>query len=231
MTPTRWTAVVFALFLALPLSRQVAGQHLSRGGTDPIVLFGHSHVENWKVKSLGGFRAINRGRGGDHTQDLLDRFDRDVLSDHPRAIVIWAFDNDVMDVPNPDKAAATEHAKENLLKLIEKAKAHSIQPILTTEVTILPAGFSQQIAGTFLWLIGKSSFEERVNSQIVQWNTWVREQVQRRHLLLVDFQRALADLSERRQPQYAMQDGIHLTKEAYDVITAHAESTLRANLR
>ena len=146
MTPTSWTALVFALFLALPLSRQAAGQPVSGGGTGVIVLFGHSHVENWNVKSLAGFRAINRGRGGDHTQDLLDRFDRDVLSDHPRAVVIWAFDNDVMDAPNRDKAAATELAKANLMKLIETSKAHAIEPVLTTEVTILPAGFSQQVA-------------------------------------------------------------------------------------
>jgi len=196
-----------------------------------IVLFGHSHVENWKVKSLAGFRAINRGQGGDHTQDLLDRFDRDVLPDHPRAVVIWAFDNDVMDAPNRDKAAAAERAKVNLTKLIETSKAHTIEPILTTEVTILPAGFSQQVADTFLWLVGKPSFEERVNSQIVEWNTWVRQQVQHRHLLLLDFQRAVADSSERRRPQYAVPDGIHLTKEAYDVITAQAEATLRTNLR
>ena len=231
MTLTSWTALVFALFLALRLSRQVAGQPVSGGGTDVIVLFGHSHVENWKVKSLAGFRAINRGQGGDHTQDLLDRFDRDVLPDHPRAVVIWAFDNDVMDAPNRDKAAAAERAKVNLTKLIETSKAHAIEPILTTEVTILPAGFSQQVADTFLWLVGKLSFEERVNSRIVEWNTWVREQVQHRHLLLLDFQRAVADSSERRRPQYAVPDGIHLTKEAYDVITAQAEAALRANLR
>ena len=231
MIQTGWTALTLALFLALPLSRQVAGQPVSGGGTDVIVLFGHSHVENWKVKSLAGFRAVNRGRGGDHTQDLLNRFERDVLSDHPRAVVIWAFDNDVIDAPNPDKAAATEHAKANLMKLIETATSHEIQPILTTEVTILPAGFSQQVADTFLWLFGKSSYEERVNSRIVEWNTWVRQQVQRRHLLLLDFQRALADVSNRRRPQYAVPDGIHLTKAAYDVITAQAEATLRANLR
>jgi hypothetical protein len=70
-----------------------------------------------------------------------------------------------------------------------------------------------------------------VNGQIVEWNTWVREQVQRRQLLLLDFQRALADLSERRRPEYAVPDGIHLTKEAYDVITAQADAILRANLR
>jgi lysophospholipase L1-like esterase len=231
MTLTGWTGLVFALFLALPLSRQVAGQPVSGGGTDVIVLFGHSHIENWKVQSLAGFQAINRGRGGDHTQDLLDRFDRDVLSDHPRAVVIWAFDNDVMDVPNRDKAVATKHAKANLIKLIETAKAHGIEPIVTTEVTILPAGFSQQVADTLLWLMGKSSYEERVNGRIVEWNAWLRGHVQRRHLLLFDFQRALADLSDRRRPQYAVPDGIHLTKEAYDVITAQADATLRANLR
>jgi lysophospholipase L1-like esterase len=230
MTSTGWTALLFALFLALPLPRQVAGQPVSGRGTAVIVLLGHSHVENWKVESLAGFRAINRGRGGDHTQDLLNRFDRDVLSHHPRAVVIWAFDNDVMDVPNRDKAMATEHAKANVMKLIEKSKAHAIEPILTTEVTILPAGLSQQVADTLLWLVGRSSFEESVNSRIVEWNTWVREQVQRRHLLLLDFQRALADLSERRRPKYAVSDGIHLTKEAYDVITAQAEATLRASL-
>lgn len=230
MIPTGRTALVFALFLALPLSRQSAGQQMHGGRTDVIVLLGHSHVENWKVKSLAGFRTINRGRGGDHTGDLLERFDRDVLSDHPRAVIIWAFDNDVIDAPNPDKAAATERAKTNLMKLIETSRSHAIEPILTTEVTILPASFSQQMADTFLWLMGRSSYEERVNSRIVEWNTWVREQVRRRHLLLVDFQRALADLSDRRRSQYATPDGVHLTKEAYDVITAQAAAIVKAGL-
>jgi hypothetical protein len=99
MTLTSWKASLFALFLALPLSRQVAGQPVSAEGQMRSSFSGTRIVQNWKVKSLAGFRAINRGRGGDHTQDLLDRFDRDVLSDHPRAVVIWAFDNDVMDAP------------------------------------------------------------------------------------------------------------------------------------
>src|SRR5262245_22982326 len=126
MTPTGWAALGLALFLALPLSRQVVGQPGQAQTMDLIVLLGHSHVQNWKVESLAGFRTINRGRGGDHTQDLLNRFDRDVVASRPRAVLIWAFDNDVMDVPNNDKAAATQRAEANLLKLIEMAQAHSI---------------------------------------------------------------------------------------------------------
>jgi lysophospholipase L1-like esterase len=232
MTPAGCTSFALALFLALPLSRQVVGQPGSARAEDVVVLLGHSHVQNWKVKSLAGFRTINRGRGGDRTQDLLDRFERDVVTNHPRAVVIWAFDNDVMDVPNSDKAAATQRAEANLLKLIEMAKAHSIEPILTTEVTILSAGFSNWVADTVLSLFGRASYEERVNTRIVEWNTWVREQVQRSRLLLLDAQRALSDSSNRRRPQYAVADGVHLTKEAYDVITAQAVATLsRANLR
>jgi lysophospholipase L1-like esterase len=231
MTPTGWTAVTLGLFLALPLSRQVAGQPQPPRAEDVIVLLGHSHVQNWKVTSLAGFRTINRGRGGDHTQDLLNRFERDVVTNHPRAVVIWAFDNDIMDVPNSDKAAATQRAEGNLVKLIEMAKAHSIEPILTTEVTILPAGFFDQVGNAVLSLFGRASYEARVNTRIVEWNTWVRDQVRRRRLLLLDVQRALADSLDRRRPQYAVADGVHLTKEAYDVVTAQAESTVRANLR
>ena len=232
MKSTGWTAIAFLLFLALPLSRPVAGQSRSDTDARPIVLLGHSHVENWDVKSLAGFRTINRGRGGDQTKDLLARFERDVVSAHPRAVVVWAFDNDIMDAPNHDIAAATQRAEGNLLKLIEMARVHSIEPILSTEVTIIiRPTFSNQVASAFMTLFGKSPYEERVNSRIVEGNKWLREQVLRRHLLLLDFQRMLADSSERRFPQYAQPDGVHLTKEAYDVITARAEATLRAGLR
>jgi lysophospholipase L1-like esterase len=199
--------------------------------SDVIVLLGHSHVQNWPVKSLAGFRTINRGRSGDHTQDLLDRFERDVVANHPRAVVVWASDNDIMDAPNRDTAAATQLVAANLSKLIQLAKAHSIEPILTTEVTIRPAGYANQIAGEILRLLGRTPYEDRINSRIVEGNRWMRGQAQRHHLLLLDFQRALADSSEHRLPQYATPDGIHLTREAYDVITAQAEATLSAGLR
>jgi lysophospholipase L1-like esterase len=232
MRSTGWTAITFLLFLALPLSRPVAGQSRSESDAKTIVLLGHSHVANWEAKSLAGFRTINRGRGGDQTKDLLARFERDVVSVHPRAVVVWAFDNDIMDAPSHDMAAATQRAEANLLKLIDMAKAHSIEPILTTEVTIIiRPSLSDQVASAFMSLFGKSPYEERINSRIVEGNRWLREQVRRRHLLLLDFQRTLSDSSERRLPQYAQPDGVHLTKEAYDVITAQAEATLRANLR
>jgi|SRR5688572_11444610 len=231
MKSIRWTACLFLLFLALPLSRRVAGQVGSATVSDVIVLLGHSHVQNWQVRSLAGFRTINRGRSGDRTRDLLERFERDVVSNHPRAVVLWASGNDIMDAPNSDTAAATLLAEANLLKLIQMAKAHSIEPILTTEVTILPTGYADRIAAGILRLLGRTSYQDRINSGIVEGNRWIREQAQRRHVLLLDFQRALADSTKQRRPQYAAPDGIHLTKEAYDVITAHAEATLSASLR
>jgi lysophospholipase L1-like esterase len=227
----RWTACFCLLVLALPLSRRVAGQVGSAAVSDVIVLLGHSHVQNWPVKSLAGFQIINRGRSGDHTQDLLKRFERDVASIHPRAVVVWASDNDIMDAPNHDTATATRLAEANLSKLIQLAKARAIVPILTTEVTIRPAGYADEIAGGILRLLGKTPYEDRINSRIVEGNRWMRGQAQRHHLLLLDFQRALADSSEQRRPEYAAPDGIHLTREAYDVITAQAEATLGASLR
>lgn len=232
MKSTGWTAISFLLFLALPLSRPAAGQSRLDSDANTIVLLGHSHVANWDVKSLAGFRAINRGRGGDQTKDLLARFERDVVPVHPRAVVFWAFDNDIMDAPQHDVVSATQRAEANLLKLVDMARAHSIEPILTTEITIIiHPSFSDQVASAFMSLFGKSPYEERINSRIIEGNRWLREEVQRRHLLLLDFQRALSDASERRRPQYAQPDGVHLTKEAYDVITAMAEATLRASLR
>ncbi len=140
MKSTGWTTLALLLFLALPLSGPAAGQGRSPDKPASIVLLGHSHVERWNVTSLAGFPTVNRGRGGDRTQDLVARFERDVVSNRPRAVVFWAFDNDIMDAPNGDTAAATKNAEANLLKLIEMARAQSIEPILTTEVTIRPGG-------------------------------------------------------------------------------------------
>ena len=217
------------LFLALPLSKP--SRDVPPTGPDVIVLLGHSHIEHWEVKSLGGFRIINRGHGGDHTTDLLARFERDVVPIHPRAVVLWAFDNDLMDADRRDIASATRYAETNLLKLVDMAEAHSIQPILTTEVTIRGDGVFDQVANAVLPLFGRSPYQDRINSRIIEGNTWVREQVERRHLLLIDFQRALADSSDHRRPEFATSDGVHLTKQAYAVITAEADAVIRANLR
>jgi lysophospholipase L1-like esterase len=205
----------------------VAGQQGSAISADVIVLLGHSHVANWNVASLAGFRTINRGRAGDHTGDLIDRFERDVVSNRPRAVVVWSFDNDIMDAQDSELAAATEKAKANLLKLIEMARSRSIEPVLTTEVTIRPAGFYNRVAHTLLPLFGRTPEEARINSRIVEGNRWVREQVRQRRLLLLDIQRALADSSDQRRPEFTSPDGVHLTREAYAVITAQADATLR----
>ena len=228
-----WASIGVLLFLALPLSALPLSrpdQSVSSAGLYAIVLLGHSHIAHWDVKSLGGFPTINRGHSGDRTTDLLARFERDVVPVHPRAVLVWAFDNDVMDADRRNIALATHQAETNLLKLAEMAEAHSIQPILTTEVTIRGDGFFDQIANVLMPLFGKTPYQDRVNRRIIEGNKWVREQAGRRHLLLIDVQRALADSSEQRRPEFATADGVHLTSQAYAVITAQADAILRARL-
>ena len=53
-------------------------------------------------------------------------------------------------------------------------------------------------------------------------NQWLREVGGQEGLLILDFQRTLADAHGRRGREYATEDGSHLTAAGYDALTTYA---------
>lgn len=193
----------------------------------PIVLFGTSYAASWTLNRVGGVPIVNKGHGGDRTDELLARFGKDVLAIKPRAAIIWGFDNDLFDPPGGDMAVAMRNVQDNMLRMVDLAATHGIEPILATEVTMRPLpGLREGLSTAVLFLLGRPTFQDRINRQVLDGNVWLRELARQRQLILLDFQPLLSDRFQHRYPPFAKPDGTHITAAGYAVLSAYIERAL-----
>jgi len=69
-----------------------------------VVFVGSSSIRLWKLAdSFPGMEVINRGFGGSHLADSARYADRIVTPYHPRAVVLYAGDNDLADGATPEQ--------------------------------------------------------------------------------------------------------------------------------
>jgi lysophospholipase L1-like esterase len=86
-----------------------------------VVFFGDSITQGWGTdfkKAFEGMKLANRGIGGDTTRGMLLRLQDDVLSLHPKAVVLLMGTNDIeVEVP-------VEAIGRNFRKIVAALKAH-----------------------------------------------------------------------------------------------------------
>ncbi len=86
-----------------------------------IVFVGDSITEGWKMLdqdfAVLGVKVVDRGIGGDTTPNLVYRLEDDVLSLHPRALVILIGTNDLGEHTTPEQVAS------NLRELLARIRA------------------------------------------------------------------------------------------------------------
>lgn len=192
-----------------------------------IVILGASYARGWNP-SDPRIEFINRGGDGQESWELLARFDRDVLADAPDAVVIWGFINDIFRAKGAVDAAI-ERARASIVEMIERAQRAGIEPILATEVPIRGKGGWKDLLGSLLGpLTGKKSYQDRVNAHVRAVNDWLRGVARERNLVLLDFYAAVVDGRGQRQKAFATADGSHITKAAYDALSATALKALTA---
>ena len=198
----------------------------------PIVILGASYAGGWKVPTLGGVPVVNKGVAGQQSFELLARFEADVLPARPRAVVIWGFANDVFRAPRPSVDAAMTRLHASMTAMIAKARAHGIEPVLATEITIRERdGWSEWFQGWVGWALRKTSYQQYVNGHILEQNRWIRETAKREGLLLLDLQPVLADSTGGRRKGFAQDDGSHVTEAGYAALTAYAEPRLAGHFK
>ena len=200
--------------------------------TGPLVVLGASYAGGWKVAALGGVPVVNKGVTGQQSFELLARFDADVLPARPRAVVLWGFANDVFRAPRASVDASMARMRASVTEMIARARAHRIDPILATEVTIRePNTWKDWAAGSVGWLLGKTSYQQYVNGHILAQNAWIRETAQREGLLLLDLQPVVSEAAGQRRAAFAQPDGSHINEAGYAALTAYAEQRLVAHFR
>jgi len=194
----------------------------------PVVILGASYAEGWTL-TLPGIPVLNRGVTGQQTFELAARFDADVASVRPRAVIVWGFINDVFRAPPDQVDAAIARARRSTEDIVGMARRAGIEPILATEVTLRTAAVTwRETASSWLgWIRGRISYREQMNQHVLATNAWLREFARREGLLLLDLQPVVSDLRNGRSPAYAAADGSHISPAGYQKLTEYAAPILR----
>jgi lysophospholipase L1-like esterase len=172
---------------------------------------------------------VNKGITGQQSFELLERFDRDVVSARPRAVIVWGFINDIFRTPRPQVGAAKTRAQETLAAIVSRAREAGIEPILMSEVTIRQPRSVMSEARTLLGrVLGRPSYQAYVNGHVLEVNAWLREFSRREGVLLLDVQPMLSTTDGGRLREYAATDGSHISREGYAALTRSVTPLLEA---
>jgi lysophospholipase L1-like esterase len=195
----------------------------------PVVLLGASYLASWQLPQVAGHPVVNRGIPGNQTHEYLERFERDVVALRPCAVVIWGIDNDVIRAPRGRTAEACWCVERNLESLVRLARAHRIEPILVTDLTLRPpARWYEWLAALAGRARGKEGYQQRINSHVLRLNAFIRDLAARTDTPLLDLHPLVSARNGMRKRRYALPDGSHLTEVGYGVIDAYVMPRLEA---
>ena len=176
-----------------------------------VVFFGDSITDVWG-RSKGttffpGKPYVNRGIGGQTTPQLVLRFQQDVVSLHPAAVVILGGINDLAGNTGLMTLGMTE---DNFRSMVAIAQANRIRVILAS---VLPADH-------FNWRKGLEPA-----AQIAELNTWMKQFAAEQHCTYLDYYRALVDEHGGMKPGTSL-DGLHPSPAGYAIMAPLAQAAI-----
>jgi lysophospholipase L1-like esterase len=180
-----------------------------------IVFMGNSITQSWLDHSPDFFRKnnyINRGISGQTTPQMLLRFRADVIEIRPKAVVILAGTNDIAGNTGP---MTLEQILGNIISMVELAKANNIKIVLSS---VLPAH-------EYAWRPGLEP-----DKKIPELNGMLKAYAIEANIVYLDYFDALAD-DRNGLPYNLSQDGVHPTKEGYNVMEPLAKSAIKKALQ
>lgn len=224
---TLFAALTYAALLHATAAQDAPTMPTAPAQPRTLIVIGASYAADWGQPAVPGHRIVNRGVGGQETSDLLARFERDVITQAPQAVLIWGHYNDIVRATPERMKAAKQRAKQNLQSMAEQARSAGVAVMLATEITMpIGDGWMDQLLGLIGRLRGKEDFRAGVNRNIKEVNHWVREYARSNKLILLDFEAALNAENGSRNPLYAKPDGSHITAEGYRALTQYFSKTL-----
>lgn len=144
--------------------------------------------------SMVGFKVVfhNKGIVGELTQDMLDRFNRDVVDLQPDCTIILGGSNDVgLGVP-------LQNIMANLIEMYNEALGHQIKPIACTLPSVL-------------------GFDEGIPDRI-ELNGSIKMYCLKNDIVCVDLFAATSDSKTKRLKKELSNDGLHLNGKGYEVV-------------
>jgi acyl-CoA thioesterase I len=148
-----------------------------------------SQYAYWLVQSHPEWRVINQGVNGERSDQILARFDRDVLQQRPNVVVLIAGVNDVY------QGRPVSHVVEQLTAMYDVSRAAGI-PV---------------IAGT---IIPYNTATPDQNARMHEINNWIRKTADGDSVRFVDTRTAVA-ARDNLDRLFESPDDLHPSPEGY----------------
>jgi lysophospholipase L1-like esterase len=156
-------------------------------GKPRVVFMGDSITAYWLHPGNGFFTEegyINRGMGGQTTQQMLLRFRQDVVNIGASVVVILAGTNDIAANTGLTTIPAIEN---NLMSMVDLARANHIRVVLCTLSPATHYAWRPEIVPA---------------PQVAELNAWIRQYTAQQDIKMVDLFAAMA------KPDGGMKDGL-----------------------
>jgi acyl-CoA thioesterase I len=155
--------------------------------------------ESWPeiLGKTSGISVINKGKVSQTSQDLLSRFEADVLSEQPERVIIFVGNGDVL------KNVPLETSQKQITTMVERAEANHIIPILA-----LPLPYPG------------------VQSEVKEFREWELGYAQEKKITVLDFASVLMDSGNKYLEDFSA-DGKYPTKKGYKAMGEYAARVIK----
>jgi lysophospholipase L1-like esterase len=161
----------------------------------------HSQYAYWLMQTHPDWSVLNRGVNGERTDEIAARFDRDVLSAHPRVVIILGGVNDVY------QGRPADQATRQLRTMYDRAIAAGIAVIAAS-------------------IIPYNSATRGQNLEMHDINAWIAAQAAKDpHITFVDT-RAAAAAPDNPDRLSGSPDGLHPDVNGYRAMAVAIERAL-----
>jgi lysophospholipase L1-like esterase len=180
-----------------------------------IVFMGDSITEAWLTEDPEFFESkpyINRGISGQTTQEMLYRFQKDVIDLMPSVVVILAGTNDIAENGGP---ITVEEIHKNIMEMTKLAQTNQIRVVLCS---VLPAY-------DYPWRTGLKPAEK-----IVRLNEMIRNHARQKGFTYCDYYSSLVDERKGLKFSYS-EDGVHPNISGYKIMERIVERAVDEALK
>jgi lysophospholipase L1-like esterase len=177
---------------------------------DRVVFIGDSITEAWREADPQLFTndILNRGIGGQTSEQMLLRFRSDVIELKPSVVHIMAGTNDVA---GNNGATSLAFIQGNIRSMAEVALLHHIRVVLASIPPSARIPWRTEL--------------ERPADTIAAMNRWLRDYARCEHLVFVDYTTVLDDGQGAMKPGLST-DGVHPTRAGYAAMGPLARAAL-----
>ena len=175
-----------------------------------VVFLGDEITENWGQGGTSFFPGkpyFNRGISGQTSPQMLVRFRQDVIKLKPKVVVIQAGLNDIASLYSP---ITQQMFAENVMSIVELAKANDIKVVLASLTPICDCYKKQSSLRPF--------------GKIIGMNNWLKDYAAESGSVYLDYYSALAE--GRNLKKEFTKDGLRLNDAGYAVLAPLAEQAI-----